>query len=234
MESTETLAQIEREAKERLNPSLSNPNWLVLSKRREILRRWLSRLPQRNMCVLDVGGRLQPYRPLLEDRVNYYIALDPRYTPLVDVLGRGEQMPFATGMFDFVICTQMLEYSPEPTQVISEIHRVLKPGGCLFLSVPSIAPRDSESDAWRFLPCSLRMLLEGFREAEIVREGGSIAGFFRSINAGLVLLARPRVLGTLLRFTVVPVLNLAAASIEYWFTVSDDTFSANFSAWAQK
>lgn len=234
MQSSDTLAQIEQEARERLNPSLSNPHWLVLRKRREILRVWLSRLPPRNICVLDVGGRLQPYRPLLEGRISRYIALDPDYTPLVTVVGRGEQIPFAAEIFDFVICTQMLEYAPEPVQVIAEIHRVLKPGGCLFLSVPSVCPRDSESDAWRFLPCSLRVLLSNFREAEILQEGSSISGLFRSINACLVLFVRPRMLGTCLRFTVVPVLNLAAAGLELLFPTTDDSFSANFSAWAQK
>ncbi len=234
MESEETLEQVEREARERLNPSLSNPNWVVLRKRREILRGWVSRLPRENICVLDVGGRLQPYRQLLQDRAKRYIALDPRYTPLVNVVGRGEQIPFATGIFDFVMCTQMLEYATEPMQVIAEIHRVLKPGGCLFLSVPSVSPRDSESDAWRFMPFGLRLLLERFGEAEILAEGSSISGLFRSINACLVLFARPEMLGTFLRFTVVPVLNLAAAGLELLFPAFNDTFSANFSAWAQK
>jgi SAM-dependent methyltransferase len=234
MQNSDTLAQIECEARERLNPSLSNPNWLVLRKRREILQAWVSRLPLRNICVLDVGGRLQPYRPLLQDRAAKYLALDLRHTPLVNVLGRAEQIPFAADVFDFVICTQMLEYAPEPMQVITEIHRVLKPGGCLFLSVPSVSVRDSDSDAWRFLPCSLRFLLGRFQKAEIIPEGSSISGLFRSINACMVFFARPRVLGTSLRFTVVPVLNLAAAGLESLFSTSNDTFAANFSAWAQK
>ncbi len=234
MQTSETLEQIEREARERLNPSLSNPSWLVLSRRREILREWLSRLPSGNICVLDVGGRLQPYRPFLQHRATRYLALDPRYTPLVNVVGRGEQIPFASDTFDFVICTQMLGYAPEPARVIAEIHRVLKPGGCLFLSVPSIYPCDSEFDAWRYMRCSLRLILAPFRHAEILAERTSISGLFRSINVWLVMFARPRMLGTCLRFTVVPVLNLAAAGLELLFPTTDDSFSANFSAWAQK
>ncbi len=234
MQSTETLAYFERESQQRLNPSLTNPNWLVLRRRREILRAWLSRLPAGDLCVLDIGGRLQPYRPLLQHRGGRYLALDLRYTPLVSVVGRGEQMPFAAGTFDFVICTQMLEYAPEPAQVISEVYRVLRPGGSLFLSVPSVWLRDSESDAWRFMPPGLQILLGRFQKAEILPEGSSISGLFRSILACMVLFARPPVLGKLLCFTIVPVLNLAASGLEWLFPRFNDAFTANFSAWAQK
>jgi len=60
--------------------------------------------------VLDVGGRNQPYRPLLEGRISRYLAVDLRRTTLVNVVGRGEQTPVAGNMFDLVICTLMLEY----------------------------------------------------------------------------------------------------------------------------
>jgi SAM-dependent methyltransferase len=234
MESRETRAQVEREARERLYPSLSNPSWLMLRKRREILRAWISRLPQNGLRVLDVGGRIQPYRPLLNRRIGSYVALDLEYTPLVDIIGRGEQMPFAGDWFDFVICTQMLEYAPEPSRVIAEIYRVLKPGGCLFLSVPMVYPRESEHDSWRFMPHGLRTLLCPFRQAEIVPEGTSITGFFRTICACLVLFARPALLRSLLRFTLVPVLNLTAVSVERMLPRFNDHFAANFSVWAQK
>jgi SAM-dependent methyltransferase len=230
----ETQTQVEREARERLYPALSNPSWLVLGKRREIFRSWLNRLPLCDLRVLDVGGRIQPYRPLLEDRLGRYLALDLRYTPRVDVVGCGEQMPFVDGEFDFVICTQMLEYAADPASVMAEIHRVLKPGGCLFLSVPAVYPRDAEFDTWRFLPQSLRVLLGRFDHAEIVPEGSSISGLFRTICACLVLFAHPTALREILRFTVVPVLNLTAFGLESMISSADDRFAANFSAWAQK
>ena len=125
----ETLDTVNREGRERLYPALTNPSWLVLRRRREIFRKWLARVDGRDLDVLDVGGRIQPYRPLLEGRTRRYVAVDLRQTPLVSVVGRGEQIPFAEAQFDLVICTQVLEYIPEPAAVVAEIYRVLKPGG---------------------------------------------------------------------------------------------------------
>ena len=83
MSQTETQDQVQKCGRERLYPSLTNPNWLVLRKRRELFQRWLGRLPQQNLSVLDVGGRIQPYRSLVPGAARY-IAIDLRATPLVE------------------------------------------------------------------------------------------------------------------------------------------------------
>jgi SAM-dependent methyltransferase len=118
--------------------------------------------------------------------------------------------------------------------VIAEMRRVLRPGGCLILSVPAIFPRDSERDSWRFLPESLRFILRSFNGVEIVTEGSSVAGFFRTVCICLVMLAHPAFVGTLFRFTLVPLLNITAASLELLFASSNNQFAANFSAFAKK
>jgi SAM-dependent methyltransferase len=230
----ETLDTVNREGRERLYPSLTNPSWLVLRRRREIFRKWLARVDGHDLEVLDVGGRIQPYRPLLEGRVRRYVAVDLRQTPLVNVVGRGEQTPFAEAQFNLVICTQVLEYILEPAAVIAEIYRVLKPGGLLLLSVPAVFPRDSENDRWRFLPGGLRYLLRSFREVEVVAEGSSIAGLCRTVNVCVVMFARPAFLRVLLQFTLIPLLNVTAASVESLFGSSSDQLAANFSAFARK
>ena len=234
IERVETLEEVTRAGRERLFPSLTNPNWLILRKRREIFQAWIARLPNDNLSVLDVGGRIQPYRALLEGRLRKYIAVDLRRTPLVSVVARGEEIPLASAHFDLVICTQVLEYAAEPARLVAEIHRVLKPGASLFLSAPAIFPRDCEHDSWRFLPRSLKNLLHSFRDVEIVPEGSSIAGFFRTICIGTVMLARPALLSKLLSFTLIPVLNLSGFFCETIFRNSNDQFAANFSVFARK
>jgi len=230
----ETLEEVNREGRERLYPSMTNPSWLVLRKRREIFQQWLAGLQPDNLSVLDLGGRIQPYRPLLEGRLRNYVAVDVRRTPLVTVVARGEQLPLAGAQFDLVICTQVLEYVADPASVIAEIHRVLKPGACLLLSVPAIFPRDSEHDSWRFMPQSLRILLHSFRNIEIVPEGSSIAGLFRTMCVGTIMLARPALFSKLLKFTLIPALNLIAFTFEAIAHSSNDQFTANFSVFARK
>src|ERR1700720_595590 len=211
MPQSETLEQVQSAGRERLYPSITNPNWLVLRKRRELFIAWLKNVPARNLSVLDVGGRIQPYRILLEESCARYVAMDLRLTPVVDVVGRAEQLPFGSQQFDMVLCTQVLEYVPDPRVVIAEIHRALKAGGFLLLSVPSVFPRDSESEYWRFLPCALKHLLSAFSIVDVVPEGNSLTGFIRTTNVCLVSFIKPRFFGTLLRFSVVPVLNMLGA-----------------------
>jgi 2-polyprenyl-6-hydroxyphenyl methylase/3-demethylubiquinone-9 3-methyltransferase len=43
--------------------------------------------------------------------------------------GVGEKLPFADGSFDAVVCVDVLEHVDSVEQVVSEIARVLKPGG---------------------------------------------------------------------------------------------------------
>jgi hypothetical protein len=51
----ETLDTVNREGRERLHPFLTNPSCLVLRKRREIFQKWLARLDDRELAVLDLG-----------------------------------------------------------------------------------------------------------------------------------------------------------------------------------
>lgn len=234
MGQPDTVQQLIREGRGRLYPHLTNPHWLILRKRREIFERWVAKLPPGKLLVLDLGGRIQPYRPLLEKRLAGYIATDIRRTPLVNVLARGEQLPFGNERFDLVICTQVLQYVPEPGVVVREIARVLKPGGSFFLSVPSAYPRDAEEECWRFLPASLHHLLVPFRQVEVIPEGRSIAGFFRTMNACLSIFVRYPWLRRLYGFTICPMINLAGSLLERVSGSSNDQFAVNYSVIAQK
>ena len=234
MPSGESLLEIEREGRERLHPSLSNPNWLVLRERRRLFHTWLSLISGQHLEVLDVGGRIQPYRSLLDGRVRRYLAVDLRHTPLVHVIANGEHLPLKENQFDLVLCTQVLEYVPELRQMVAEIHRVLKPGGTLLLSVPAMFPADSESDLWRFTPGSVRLLLSAFRNVDVRGEGSSIHGLFRTFALWIACFARPSILSGLVRWTVIPILNLSAIGLAWAIPTSNDQFAANFSAFASK
>jgi len=48
-----------------------------------------------------------------------------------------EQMPFGDGSFDVILCSHVLEHVARPRAALAEIHRVLRPGGCLYVGVPN-------------------------------------------------------------------------------------------------
>jgi len=226
-------AQLLRQAQERLHPPLSNPNWLVLRSRRQIFEKWIALIPGKALRILDVGGRLQPYRPLFAERVEQYYAADLARGPLVNVVASAGQLPFASDSFDVVVCTQVLEYVARPQEAVAEMHRVLKAGGSLLLSVPSVFPRDSDPEYWRFLPSGVRMMLSGFTQVEIEAEGSSIAGLFRTLNVWAFVFG-PSWLRLLLRYTGIPMLNALGYLAETAIDSKNDQFTANFSAWARK
>jgi SAM-dependent methyltransferase len=234
MNRPQTFDEVTQQGRDRLFPSLTNPNWLVLRARRRIFERWLTQLPSGELDVLDVGGRIQPYRPLIANRLRRYVAVDLRLTPLVDVLARAEQLPLGSARFDLVICTQVLEYVAQPSLVFGEIHRVLKPGGALLLSVPSASPIDAGEECWRSLPAGLRYLLAGFSTVEVVPEGGSVAGFFRTVNTCLDIFVRYPAARFAYRRTLAPLVNLGGALMERLSGLRNQQFSVNYSVLAEK
>jgi SAM-dependent methyltransferase len=234
MDKLPTLNEVMQQGRERLFPSLTNPNWLVLRERRRIFSQWLARLSSSELDVLDVGGRIQPYRALIANRVRRYIALDLRLTPLVDVVTRGEQLPLGDSRFDVVICTQVLEYVAQPSLVFAEIHRVLRPGGVLLLSVPGACLVDAEEECWRFLPAGLRYLLGGFARVEVVAEGSSVTGFFRTVNTCLDMFVRYPAARSVYRLSLAPLVNLGGALAEKLYGRHNEQFAVNYSVLAEK
>ena len=59
----------------------------------------------------------------------------------VDLLkGSAYSLPFPNNSFDLVVCSEVLEHLHEYNDAVKEIHRVLKPGGKFYASVPASWP----------------------------------------------------------------------------------------------
>ncbi|MFL0800158.1 MAG: class I SAM-dependent methyltransferase [Agarilytica sp.] len=54
--------------------------------------------------------------------------------------GNGYTLPFPDNCFDHIICSEVLEHVPNYSAILHELHRVLKPGGSLSVSVPRFWP----------------------------------------------------------------------------------------------
>lgn len=224
--------EAEEYSRELLYPKLRDPNYLVLRERRRLFSQFAQGLPERDLKVLDVGGRLEPFRPLIEPRLGLYVAIDPVLEGLLSVVAVGESIPFPAETFDLVICTQMLPYATDPRRVLSEIHRVLRKGGDLFLSAPAMFPRYHDV-RWCFMPDGLRQLLSSFSEVRITPEGGSIAGLLRSFNLFLDTFIRSERLKRLTSYTVYPVTNLLGLLLDR-FSRDRTEFTTNYTCIARK
>ncbi len=74
-------------------------------------------------------------------------------------------LPFETDSFDAVVCISILEHVPYPVKAISELNRVLKPGGKIWIQVPWLYPYHAvPKDYWRISPDGLRIWMENFKE----------------------------------------------------------------------
>lgn len=234
MEDNRSREQLQSIAKERLFPSITNPNYLVLRRRAQLFREWSSQLPEEGLKVLDLGGRYQPYRPLFQSRVAQYVALDILQSKLVDVVGRGEQLPFANEAFDLVIATQVFEYFPEPSAVAKQIHAILKPGGLLLMSVCAVSPRFVDDEHWRYMPAGLRSTLCSFSDVEIVPETFTLGGFCRMVNAALNILVKYDFLRKFFSLAVFPIVNLGGLCLESLALTTNDQMAGNYSVAAKK
>lgn len=113
--------------------------------------------------VLDLGAGRKPYAPLYKRFFARSTSVDVPQSMHdmreVDVLASADDLPFADGSFDCVICTEVLEHCPRPQDVMLEIARVLKSGGRLFLTTPFLRPlHELPNDYYRYTPPGLHEL----------------------------------------------------------------------------
>lgn len=194
-----------RLGEKRLHPSLQDLDYLVLRSRISTLTGWIDSLPDKPLTVLDVGGRIQPYRALFRN-LERYVAIDLVPEGLVDVIADAQVIPISDDSCDAVICTQVLSYISEPGRVISESFRVLKPGGTLLLTIPAFFPQHHD-EKWRFTRTGIESLLENFETQEVVPECFSIAGLARSFNYLLHSDIENYRISRLVSFSTIPTIN---------------------------
>jgi SAM-dependent methyltransferase len=191
----------------RLNPVLGDMDYLIFKPRAAIVRDFCAEVTGTGLVVLDIGGRIQPYRPLLDGKASQHIGIDLILEGLVDVIADGTRLPFQDDSVDVILCNDALQYFARPREGIEEMLRVLRPGGRLILSTRSNYP-EHHDEHWRFFPHSLRAMTERFSSVSIRPESNSAAGVVLYLNVLLHRDIQGYRLNRLAQMTSIPLLNL--------------------------
>lgn len=168
-----------RSLKRRLKTTPLHPRYLS---NRAIRRALAALAPQASGRLLDVGCGHKPYLSLFKPYISSYTGVD---VPLsihgmasIDAGASALALPFRSAQFETVLATEVMEHVPAPSDMLSEIARVLTPGGVLILSVPFHEPlHELPYDFYRYTHIALTELLEreGLKVEAIERRGGTIA-----------------------------------------------------------
>lgn len=128
--------------------------------------------------VLDLGSKTtlnrwfavnRTLRPDLE-----WVGVDQEEGFNVDAVADAEHLPYSDGYFGSAVCSEMLEHAWDPRAVLSELARVVRPGGVVLLTTLFAFPYHAyPDDYWRFSEsCLARLGREaGFRRADTWQDG---------------------------------------------------------------
>ena len=142
--------------------------------------------------VLDVGCGTKPYKELLS--CSEYVGLEydspaNRATKNAEFFYDGLHFPFSDESFDNILCTQVLEHVFTPEVFMGELHRTLKPGGLVLLTVPFIWPEhECPYDFGRYSSFGLSDLVKrsGFEIIKQTKTCGDVTAFFQLWNSFLL------------------------------------------------
>lgn len=145
-------------------------------------------LPTFTGAVLDVGCGDSPYRFLLRpDQTNYHgidivDAQDFDYHNPDVTRFDGRCIPFPTDSFDAILCTEVLEHVEDAPQLISEMLRVLRPGGRAIITIPwSARFHFIPHDYCRYTPTRLGHLFREFSNVRISPRGSDITSIANKV-----------------------------------------------------
>lgn len=122
--------------------------------------------------VLDIGGgEAARYKQHLPEGIEYKSAnIDPDIKPTF-LVKPGEKIPAPSNSFDHCLSMNTLEHVYDPVFLLSEMRRLLKPGGTAYISVPWIFRIHAHPDDYgRYTPSWWQISLEkaGFKSAQIL------------------------------------------------------------------
>ncbi len=176
-----------------LNKSLKklvSPNKkITIENVNEILTRLNSSNSESKVLIIGGGAVGQGMDSVYEEEFVQLISFDIYASPYVQFVADAHKIPLPENYFDCVIIQAVLEHVLEPNVVVSEIYRVLKPGGLVYAETPFMQHvHEGAYDFTRFTESGHRYLFRHFEKIKSGTNGGpgtqllwSIDFFFRSL-----------------------------------------------------
>jgi len=120
------------------------------------------------------GGTVRSCARRLYDRLDIdLLSFDVYASPLTNFIGDGHHIALPDASVDGVWIEAVLEHVLEPHVVVSEIHRVLKPGGLVYAETPFMQQvHEGAYDFTRFTHSGHRWLFRRFEETDSGALGG--------------------------------------------------------------
>ncbi|WP_111706863.1 class I SAM-dependent methyltransferase [Lutibacter citreus] len=124
-------------------PNVLSPSTLSLERHRLI---WLYLKEKTNFFtepkkVLHIAPE-QCFLKLFKNQENLDYLTADLYSPIADVKADICDLPFEDNSFDVVFCNHVLEHIEDDKKAMSELYRVLKPGGMGIFQIPQDLERD--------------------------------------------------------------------------------------------
>jgi SAM-dependent methyltransferase/uncharacterized protein YbaR (Trm112 family) len=122
---------------------------------------WIYDILGDETLVLSIGGGPGRENPRV-------INLNINAFDSVDIIGDGTNLPLLDESFDLVTANAVIEHISNPVELISEMHRVLKPGGYAQLMIPFVFPFHAyPTDYQRFTAPGIAALTYRFQQVEL-------------------------------------------------------------------
>jgi ubiquinone/menaquinone biosynthesis C-methylase UbiE len=148
------------------------------------LRKWkIAKHVPDTGSILDIGSGTAPVSPDLQRTVVADVSEEAMRNVecASKVVTSITAMSFDTASFDCILCSEVLEHIPNDAKAVSELRRVLKPGGALIVTVPFQKRFWAEDDEFvghvrRYDPGELEQKLQtgGFHSIHTYKLSGTI------------------------------------------------------------
>ena len=167
---------------------LLSPFFLTRTLLRRAIRRAVDSTRPKG-SLLDVGCGQKPHRDLFPEIQNYQGIDFAAFSANKDFQSGGPDvafpenytrdwiLPFPDCAFDHAAAFEVAEHHPRPDRLLSELVRIIQPGGFIYLSWPFIFPLHEEPhDHFRYTHHQMARLAEGagLIPREFIRTGGLV------------------------------------------------------------